>query len=197
MVRQSEVDVANFFYCSSILEEKVFLLYKRLSENVQNLSVKSLLLYIAYDSLRRSIILRRISSSIAEVETKSRDCSKSLGDIWKIVTAFSEESSRRKIVDCREFSLLVDRLKDLENSHYLFILVQFKTLQYIDREICKMCSDGLGQLKSTFELMISDEETHKEIIETIKNLLLEEQERRMRAPLVKYQNPDAWYKTPA
>jgi len=69
-------NIANFLYCSSTLEEKVFSLYRGLSEKTQNQLAKSSLIYIAYDSLKHSVIMRGIAENISQSKPKSGDCGK-------------------------------------------------------------------------------------------------------------------------
>ena len=72
---KQEIDVADFLCCACILEERAYLLYKDLADKVNLPLINSLLLHIAYDSRKHSVILKGISKSIAKAKKtpKNRD----------------------------------------------------------------------------------------------------------------------------
>jgi rubrerythrin len=59
------------------------------------------------------------------------------------------------------------------------------------KEINQLYDIDLGSVKKIFLNIIRDEETHRELLERIKTLVKPETELDT-APVVKYQNPDAW-----
>jgi rubrerythrin len=187
-------DIADFLYCSSNLEEKVFSLYRTLSDKVQNSIVKSLLLYIAYDSLNHSLVMRGIAETISKSKPKPEDCEKKLYQIWERITSLSTEFSKREKVGDNELQTLAHELAGFENSlsEEYFVLVQLKTLEYMTKEIAQIYKVDLEGLKNIFELIIKDEENHREILNSIEELFATEQVLKDNTPVVKYQHPEAW-----
>lgn len=66
MAKIKQESVADFLNCASILEERAYLLYKNLADKVELPLINSLLLHIAYDSQKHSVILKGINESIAK-----------------------------------------------------------------------------------------------------------------------------------
>jgi rubrerythrin len=198
MTRQkSEKDLAGFLRYASILEEKTFTFYKGLSEIVKHPLARHLLLYIAYDSFKHSVLLRKIGEEIVTKEAKSHH-EKSLDLLWKAATKMGEEIMEKQSINDRELCLLTSRLARYEASlseSYRFF-AGAKTLKSIAKEIKKTHCGDAEFLKDIFELIIMDEDGHKEILTGIKELLKspERQSITPDTPLVRYQNPDAWYR---
>jgi rubrerythrin len=194
MSSKNAKDVARFLYCSGNLEEKVFSLYRTLSDKVQNPIVKSLLLYIAYDSLKHSFIMRGIAETISKSKPKPEDCVRKMNQIWMKITSLSTEIANLEKVGDSELSPLAKELAGFENSlsEEYFVLVQLKTLDYMTKEIAEMYKVDLESLKNIFELIIKDEENHREILDSIQELYVTEEIMKDNTPVVKYQHPEAW-----
>ena len=109
-------EIAKVLYCLSILEHKIFEFYKRLHEKVEHPLVKSLLLYVAYDSLKHSVILKELGENIAKLAKKVGDCEGELGVVWKTIASLSEEISKEEKLDDKKLFSLINRLADFENS---------------------------------------------------------------------------------
>lgn len=191
---KDEKDVAGFLFCSTLLEESVFSLYRNLSEKVQNSTVKSLLTYIAYDSLKHSAVLRGISESISKSKPKTGDCEKKLKDVWEEIVSFAQEISKKQKITDGELPSIVRRLVGFESSvsEEYFILVELKTLEFMTKQISEVYKVDLESLKSVFELVIKDEEKHRDILTMIEELLPEEESVKDNTPVVRYQHPNAW-----
>ena len=194
MSSKNAKDVAGFLYCSGNLEEKVFALYRTLSDKLQNPIVKSLLLYIAYDSLKHSLTMRGIAETISKSKPKPEDCERKMNQIWRKITSLSAEISNRETIGDHELSALATELAGFENSlsEEYFVLVQLKTLEYMTKEITQMYKVDLDGLRDIFELIIKDEENHREILNSIGELFATEQIMKNNTPVVKYQHPEAW-----
>ena len=186
-------DIANFLYCSSTLEEKVFSLYRGLSEKTQNQLVKSSLIYIAYDSLKHSVIMRGIAESISQSKPKSGNCGKKLKQLWGNITAMSEEITAKQKLNDSDLPDLMQRLAGFENSisEGYFVLVQLKTFQFMTKEISQIYKIDFENVKSIFELITKDEENHREILLSLQERLAQEPVKDT-TPVVRYQNPNAW-----
>ena len=71
------------------------------------------------------------------------------------------------------------------------MFVHLKTLDLMMKEINQLYSIDLGSVKKLFLNIIRDEETHRELLKEVKMLIVPKDEIDS-APIVKYQNPDAW-----
>jgi len=107
-------DFPSFLYCSSVLEEKTHVLYKRLAKKSEIPLVKSLLLHIAYDS-QKLAILNGIRSSIAESDVKTNNCDKKMGETWGMIHALLQEASEKKM-SSEELSSFMSKLEVLEST---------------------------------------------------------------------------------
>jgi rubrerythrin len=194
MTYKDAKDIARFLYCSSSLEERVFSLYRNLSDRVQNQVVKSLFLYIAYDSLKHSQIMRAIAETVSKARPKNGDCEKKLKPVWEKIVTFSQEVSKRLKVSDQELSSMTRELAGFENSlsEGYSVLVQLKTLQYMTKEVAQFYNVDLSSLRSIFELIIKDVENHREILASIEELFTPEESARDNTPIVRYQHPNAW-----
>jgi rubrerythrin len=168
-------------------------LYKHLADRVELPLVKSFLLQIATDSQKHSIVLKGIGESIAKPEGKPKECEKRIGKSWRIVEIILREIKEKPKIPSGEFPKLAEKLTVLESimgeEYYMF--VQLKTLDLMMKEINQIYNIDLGSVKKLFLNIIRDEETHRELLKEIKTLITSKDEIDS-APIVKYQNPDAW-----
>jgi rubrerythrin len=186
--------IAKYIHCLSILEDKTALLYKNLSERVEPPLIKSLLLSISKDSSKHSALLKGIAVSISDSKQKAKDCAKNLGEVWNTVSSYLNEMKRKEKVSKVYFSELLPVLMALESSlgEEYYIFVQMKTLQLMVKEINRFYNINLDKIKNVFESIIRDEEHHREILATIKDIITEDSVEQDSTPKVKYPNPDAW-----
>jgi len=197
MVKMKKESVVDFLHCASVLEERAYLLYKSLADKVNLPLVNSLLLHIAYDSRKHSVILKGISESIAKPKKQPKDCEKKLflGGPWTVIERLARDIDREKTIPKEKMSSLIRKLMLLEStvSEEYYILVQLKTLQYLTEEIRETYNVDLEDLKDVLETIIRDEETHRELLSKMKKILVgKEKQKEDRTPKFKYQNPDAW-----
>jgi rubrerythrin len=185
--------LANLINCLSLLERNTYLLYNELADKVEAPLVSSFLLQIAIDSQKHSIALKGVADSVAKPDGNLKDCEKKIGDTWRIVEKLLKEVKGKKKIPSGDFPKLVEKLVVLESvlgeEYYMF--VQLKTLELMMKEINQLYDIDLGSVKKIFLNIIRDEETHRELLERIKTLVKPETELDT-APVVKYQNPDAW-----
>jgi len=139
MAKLKQESVADFLHCASILEERAYLFYKSLADKVNLPLINSLLLHIAFDSRKHSVILKGISESIAKPRRQPKDCEKKLflGRTWTAIERLAGEITRKERIPREHMSSLVEKLMLLESTvgEEYYILVQLKTLQYMTREI--------------------------------------------------------------
>ena len=197
MTIMKQESIVDFLNCASILEERAYLLYKSLADKVNLPLVNSLMLHIAYDSRKHSIILKGISESIARPKKQPKDCEKKLflGGPWTVIERLAREIDKEKQIPKKDMSSLIKKLMLLESTvgEEYYILVQLKTLQYMTKEIREIYNVNLEDLKDVLETIIRDEETHRELLSKMKKILVgKEKQTEDRAPKFKYQNPDAW-----
>jgi rubrerythrin len=186
-------DVAAFLHCSSNLEERVFSLYRNMSERTDNQVIRSSFIYIAYDSLKHSVMMKGIAQTISPSAPKTEDCENKLKQVWKQVAALSEEMAGKNKLNDADLPELMHRLAGLENSfgEEYFVLVQLKTFQFMAKEISQMYKIDFESLKGIFELIIKDEENHREILTSLEDFLRKEPSKDT-TPVVRYQHPEAW-----
>ena len=186
--------IARYIHCLSILEDKTAVLYENLSGRVEPPLIKSLLLSISKDSSKHSALLKGIADSISDSKQKAKDCAKNLGEVWNTVSNYVKEMNRRERMSKVYFSELLPVLMALESSlgEEYYIFVQMKTLQLMVKEINQLYNIDLDKIKKVFESIIRDEEHHREILATIKDIITEDSVEQDNTPKVKYPNPDAW-----
>jgi rubrerythrin len=197
MTKLKQESVADFLHCASILEERAYLLYRSLADKVNLPLVNSLLLHIAFDSRKHSIILKGIGESIAKQKKQPRGCEKKLffGGTWTAIERLAGEIAKKERIPREHMSSLLEKLMLLESTvgEEYYILIQLKTLEYMTREIREIYNVDLKDLKDILETIIRDEETHRELLSKMKKILVgEEKQTEDIAPAVKYKNPNAW-----
>jgi len=197
MTKLKQESVADFLHCASILEERAYLLYKSLADKVNLPLINSLLLHIAFDSRKHSVVLEGISESIVKPKKQPKDCEKKLffGGTWTIIERLAGEIARKERIPKEHMSSLIEKLMLLESTvgEEYYILVQLKTLQYMTREIREVYNVDLEDLKDILENIIREEETHRELLSKMKKILIgQEKQTEDIAPAVKFKNPDSW-----
>jgi rubrerythrin len=186
-------DIAAFLYCSSNLEERVFSLYRTMADRTDDQLIKSTFIYIAYDSLKHSVIMKGIAQTISQSAPRTEECENKLKQVWTQVTNLSEEMTGKNKMNDTDLPDMIQRLAGLENSlsEEYFVLVQLKTLQFMAKEIYQLYHIDFTSLKGIFELIIKDEENHREILTSLEDLLRKEPSKDT-TPVVRYQHPEAW-----
>ena len=188
--------IASLLKGLSMLENYVSLLYKTLGDKVGSSPlVQSLLLSIASDSQKHSTVLKGVGESIAKSEAKPKECEEKLSEVWHVTDNFYKEIAAKERITEEELPQLAEKLTVLESmlGEEYYVFVQLKTLEFMTKEISQLYNINLGNLESIFVGIINDEEHHRELLGTIKELLNREEPKKAdNAPVVKYQNPDFW-----
>lgn len=186
-------NLANFIYCLSILEKKTSLLYQDLSQKIELPLAQTFFAHISLDSQKHSLVLKGVAQSIAKIDEKEEKCKKKMSGAWHLIGSFIKEIGERKKISDEDLMDLSERLTILESTlgEEYYVFVQLKTLQLMMKQVNQIYNLDLGHLRSIFERIIRDEETHRELLGTIKEML-EKKENIRAAPIVKYQNPDSW-----
>ena len=188
--------VAEYIQCLSILEDKTSQLYSKLSQRAKTPLVKSLLLSISKDSSKHSTLLKGIAETISDSKHNHKDCAKKLGKVWSAVSSYFDEIDKEEMGEMN-FSVFLQKLSVLESTfgeeYYMF--VQMKTLQLMAKMINQLYRINVENIKNVFVSIINDEEHHREILVTIKNVIEENLKEHSNTPKVKYQNPDVWVRS--
>lgn len=197
MNNKNQKSLVEFINCLRILESQTYLLYKNLSEKVENTLVKTLLGEIAIDSQKHSEILRGVGESIAHPKGDQKECAKD-NKLLQGVIKLQKEIANMKSLTSEDLLSLNGRLQILESQmgEEYYVLVQMKTLIFLTAQINQSYNIDLSNVEHIFASIISDEERHKELLETIKNMVTPK-EQEINNPFVRFQNPDAWYLSPA
>ena len=164
--------MSNYLHCLSFLEENISILYGNLSEIVEMPLIKSLFLSISKDSSKHSALLKGIVDSFSDSKKEPKDCAKKLGDVWSLVSKCLDKVSGKEIAKL-SFSELFLMLSNLESSigEEYYIFVQMKTLQLMVKDINQLYNINLDSIKKVFERIIREEEHHREILATIKDII--------------------------
>jgi rubrerythrin len=185
--------IAEHLNCQSILENQTSLLYGALSEKVDAPLVKTLLKEIELDSQKHSMMLKGVSSSFRSPKGKMKECQKNIVTL-KTITNFIKDLSKMERVSSEDLGKLSEILITLESQmgEEYYMLLQMQTLERMTDFINKQYSVDLTKIKKIFLKIITDEERHIEILETIKQLTAEKKQV-SNAPFVKFQTPDSWF----
>ncbi len=172
---KTKAKIAQYLYCSSILEENVATAYESFANRTQNLLIRPLLLFISYDSFKHSKILRKLSQNITKTEPTTEECERIFGKAWKnaVTQAHRETLNKEKITD-QELASLIDKMINFESfvgEEYLTVL-QLKTLELAAKD---SGIDATGTNK-ILEWIIEDEERHEIILARIKIIITEKQQ---------------------
>ena len=184
--------ISEYMICLSILESQTSLLYKNISDKIEAPLIKTLLKEIEMDSQKHSMLLKGVSESIAKPKGNQKGCSKS-SETLQTTERLLKEVAGIKRISSEDLIQLSETLETLESamSEEYYMLVQMKTLQMMMKEINQIYNIDLYNVKDIFMSIINDEDHHREILETIKQMIAK-QEQASNAPFVKFQNPDAW-----
>jgi rubrerythrin len=178
-----------FIYNLSLLEEETFQLYKDLAEKVDFPLIKALLIEISLDSKKHYHLLKGIIDSMPKVDYNSKDAQKKLNKSQKAMANFSTHFADTTKINENNLPELIEKLTLLESQmgEEYEILVQAKSIVFFASEIDRKYNFKSENFKKIFEKIISDEEHHNEILETIKDIINQkDQELLVKDPLLHY-----------
>lgn len=191
---RNQTNIAEYLNCQSILESQTGLLYGIIASKVEIPLIKTLLKEIELDTQKHSLILKGVSESLEQTKGTQKDCSKNNPTLQTINKLLKEvgKIDRFGPKDLKTLSQVLVTLESKMGEEYQS-LVQMKTLERMSKIINEEYSIDLTKVKSIFLKVITDEERHIEILETIRQLTAEKKQD-SNDPFVKHQNPDAWFK---
>ncbi len=177
----------------ALLEKELYQLYTNLSEKVEEIAARTMFAYIATDNLKHSTILVKIIEEVNGSKLREVDCDQNIIHTQKLINAITKNVEKSEKINRKELLTLICTLTDFENLLYSGYLKAFH-LEYISTK---------GQQESQketdlniFNLIVQDEELHQRILSSITRLCDRNLTFNTSAPVVKYTNPDSWYKTP-
>ena len=181
--------VAAYLSGLSYLEDKTSQLYNTLSDKVKHPHAKALLLYIAFDSLKHSAIMKSIATDMANLQFKPKDYKKIMGSTWETIERLSQKMQKTKEITPKTLLSTMDELLTV----YAITRIQFQTLQAMAEPISQRYGVDIQEIKDILELTIMDQQTDTEVLTSIKNIFLKDENGEDGTPAVKYQTPDRWY----
>ena len=158
--------IGKVLFCSSLLEEKTYKMYYELSQRTEHPIVKPLLLSIAQDSLKHSVLFEETSKELITFPPKEKECKKGLGKIWNNIIEITNLVKSKKFFSPEDLLEIINKLVFIEYhlGEEYSILVKVETLTYMHQEISKMYGVDLdsviGSRKNIFESIINDEQNH-------------------------------------
>jgi rubrerythrin len=173
------------------LESNTNLLYITIADKIDEPLVKSLFQEIAVDSHKHSLILKGISESISQPENDLKECAEKIGESWGMMAKIQKEIDKMDKLDSENLHWLSEKLVFFESimGEEYYVFVQLTTLQILVKEIKQKYNINLEQTKSIFTNIINDENHHREILETIRELTAKRERETDISPAVKYQDP--------
>ena len=196
MGEKNQKNFAEFINCLSILESQTSLLYSDIAAKVAAPLVRALLEEIAFDSQKHSALTKGVSESITHPKKGQKECAKQ-NPVLQNVFKLQKEISKMQKITSEDLLKLNEKLYLLETqmAEEYYVFVQMRTLTMMMNQINQTYNIDLSSVKRIFTTIIADEERHTELLETVKKMATPE-EQSGNTPLVKFQNPDAWYQTP-
>jgi len=178
-----------------LMEGKLFELYTKLSERVEDLPAKTLFTYIASDSLKHSTVLVKIIEEAGGSKLKEQDCDENIRYHIDLIKALSTDISRTKKVDQEELLSIIDTLAGFET----LLFDEYATAFHVDTTKLTEEHEDPDKNKtdlSIFSLIVKDEDLHKQILLSLVNICDKKLDFKDNTPVVKYQSPDSWYVPP-
>jgi rubrerythrin len=181
--------LVGFIYNLSLLEEETFQLYKTISQKVDFPLIKALLEEIAIDSKKHYHLLKGIIDSLPKVDLKTKDAQKKFSQSQKTMKNFSAYFTDTEQINENNLLELIAKLTLLESQmgEEYEILVQAKSIVSFASEISKEYNFKPENFKRIFEKIIGDENHHKGILETIREIINQkDKELLVKDPLLHY-----------
>ena len=174
-----------------LLEQELHKLYTNLSEKVDDVAIETLFTFIAADSLKHSIILTRIVKEFGDSKTKEKDFDMNIKYNKQLIATLSKGISKKTQIDYEGLISLIDTLIGFVN----YLLDEYsKAFQVKESRIPTYSKNSNNQPKmDILSLIVGDEERHQEILLWIVSSCDKNLDFKNNTPIVKYQNPDAWY----
>ncbi len=186
--------MTEYLLCLSNLETSTATLYKQIADKTNIPLAKTLFQEISIDSEKHALILKGISESIAPSKDDQKACEKKMGPTMEFMVKAQKEIAKIKNIDEKNLPWLVEKLGYFESvmgeDYYMF--TQLHTLEVLVKKINEQYSIDLTSTKHLFTKIIQDEDHHRELLETIRGLVVKKEVENDNSPVVRYKNPDSW-----
>ena len=179
------------------MEDRAASLYMILAEKIEWPLIKSMVLRIAFDAQKHSAVLDGVVQSISTLKKKPESCAKNLKQALDSVSSLSKEIARKEKITEVDFASIEGELNVLESviGEEYAIMIDLETLRLMAGILSEIYKLDVGNVGNMFLEIIRDEDIHRSLLAEIRRMFLATQEKMVdNAPLVKYQNPDAWVK---
>lgn len=186
---------AKILSCSSNLETEAYQLYRNVSEKM-NKPESSLILALAYDSLKTAKILQDLLSSFDLAEKGIKNCKKNRLKLWEKIHAFSQNVQEMQNINDEAFCQILKELISLEDlllEGYAEI-IKSDAPRILAEKLSEITLTELSAVKKLFESIVEEKQRHRLTLIEV-NYTFEKREANKKSlfsPVVKYQNPDAW-----
>ncbi len=178
-----------------VIEKECFNVYDTVSKKI-NHPESSLVLGMAYDSLKCSKIMQAILDCFDQANTENLKTKKDLTDLATQLSIFSKEIQR---INCLNYQSSCEVLKELTKLEK-FLTDAYSSYAHstatnaIAQEVTKYSNANVENFAKVFEKIAEEKERHREELVEIIFALEQTEANRLRqiTPVVKYQNPDAW-----
>jgi rubrerythrin len=179
----------------ALVEKELCELYTNLLERVKDVTPKTLLSYIAIDSLKHSTILATIIEEVDGSKVKESDCDITIRYNKGLIRTLSKDIAMRSVISNDELISFISTLIGFEN----LLFTEYKKAFHLEfAGFKKYGSDRCNKDEqlNIFTLIVGDEERHKRILGEMAVLCDRKLSLKRNAPVVKYQSPDSWYTPP-
>lgn len=175
--------------CSlSLYENKTAQIYKQIADKVDVPLIKSLLLEISLDSLKHHHLLKGVADSMPKANGE-KECPLRINNEWnKIESYLADLLKKERIaeIDLPELSEKLTLFESVMGEEY-DIFIQIKSLELFAKEIKNKYNVTLENVEDIFNGIIDDEQHHREILATIKDLIRQnEQKMIIKDPLYEF-----------
>ena len=184
--------------CCCALEEETFRLYQRVAGKMNNPELRSLVINIAYDSLKHSKTIMELLKTVEKSEINIKKCGKHWSELWKEIVEVSDTIFKMQNVNDDEFCEIFKGLAELEERliESYCLLLELKIPKRLANELNELTPMNLDDLDKIFDGIIEDKQRHKETLIEIGYCFAYRDSTGATdtAPPVRYQNPDAWHR---
>ena len=184
-----------YLRCFGAIETECFILYNKLSKKI-NHPESSLILGIAYDSLKCSKIIQAVLDCFDQTASENIKTKKDLTDLAAQLSTFSKEIQK---INCLNYQSSCEVLKELTKIEKLLTdtyssYANSSAISAIAQEVTKYANVNIDNFAKVFVKIAEEKERHREELIEIIYALEQTEANRLRqiTPVVKYQNPDAW-----
>ncbi len=182
--------------CLIVFENKASLLYGDVSSKTGRLPlIRGLFVQLSLDSQKHSEFLKGLVQSLPKTSWNPSDMPKPIAEALRSIDDFQIELSDVDRIQQEEISNLAFQLTSLENimNQMYDTLIQYDAIELVSTELKERYNLKIDTLRTMLMEIVHEEECHKETLSIVQQLLEREEENKPNnAPIVRFQNPNAW-----